>query len=418
MRQEKNEGVFILRTILRQKDPFGGFRGMRFLSPLVEPGQRVGVLYRVRYSAGSLCLCIVAICSIAYANAGTPILFTETFPLIGANLIIGVFEGFLIAIVFKQQYKRSVAAMLLANGASALIGVFLLTRSYDTFFVPWEVFYLEGPLHDNVTPALLIFCAIAFFISLVVEYPFSMWIFRAKEDKALLGFKAAALAQVCSYLSIAIIVIIAGRRDRVGSFEIDHTVVKRADSGLSVLYLSGPVSKQTVLMGLDGSNRSNIGSRIFNPSTMLYFTPNEKGNYDVWGRKLGWGREAKEEHFLIEENAVSGRPPPYDTCERSVPSRSFPPREKRHRVVIDLRNSESPDWIIQQEDGFVAKHKSGRTLRIDKEPWYPRYITVISENSVVMGLGQQIGYLDLESAKIGIVARGVHPIIIQGRRSE
>jgi hypothetical protein len=60
--------------------------------------------------------------AVAYADAGTPLLWASAFHLFLGNALIGVAEGWLVAVLFRQKAGSCVAIMIAANYFSAWVG--------------------------------------------------------------------------------------------------------------------------------------------------------------------------------------------------------------------------------------------------------------------------------------------------------
>ena len=105
--------------------------------------------------------------AIAYADAGTPLMWAGGLHLLFGNAIIGVAEGLILVLLFKLPARRCIAVMILANYFSAWVGgVFLISkisgaRSLDLYNA-WRwlwcmvvvtyviTLFLEGPSSPSV----------------------------------------------------------------------------------------------------------------------------------------------------------------------------------------------------------------------------------------------------------------------------
>ena len=70
--------------------------------------------------------------AVAFADAGTPLMWAGAFHLIIGNAIIGIAEGLILAILFRQKKARCVLIMIAANYFSAWAGGFLLSWIADS----------------------------------------------------------------------------------------------------------------------------------------------------------------------------------------------------------------------------------------------------------------------------------------------
>ncbi|MBR6464107.1 MAG: hypothetical protein IKS81_02315, partial [Verrucomicrobia bacterium] len=62
----------------------------------------------------------------AQANAGTPLMWATLLHLFIGNLLIGIFEGYLLAKFFKLSKLRSIILLIIANYISMWLGGILL----------------------------------------------------------------------------------------------------------------------------------------------------------------------------------------------------------------------------------------------------------------------------------------------------
>ena len=64
---------------------------------------------------------LCAIPSVVHANAGTPLMWAGMFHLIFGNLLIGIFEGILLAKIFHLSKLKCIGLLILANYFSAWV---------------------------------------------------------------------------------------------------------------------------------------------------------------------------------------------------------------------------------------------------------------------------------------------------------
>lgn len=101
--------------------------------------------------------------SIVLANAGTALIWAGLLHLLIGNLIIGIGEAFILRRWFGSERWRSRTLMILGNYFSMLVGL--------VFIVSWLAGWFREDLYTLRSTHLLLY-ALAFVVSLVLEWPF------------------------------------------------------------------------------------------------------------------------------------------------------------------------------------------------------------------------------------------------------
>src|SRR5262249_19254295 len=83
----------------------------------------------------ALAICVVAVlCPIsALADVGTPLVWANAFHLFLGNAFIGLFEGWLLARVFRLPKRRCIWTMIAANYLSAWVGMMLMSSLFHRY---------------------------------------------------------------------------------------------------------------------------------------------------------------------------------------------------------------------------------------------------------------------------------------------
>ncbi|MFM2082879.1 MAG: hypothetical protein RL380_1570, partial [Verrucomicrobiota bacterium] len=136
---------------------------------------------------------LVLVPQVASANAGTPLMWAGMLHLVFGNALIGLGEGWLIALVFKCPKPRCIGLMIAANYFSAWVGGWLLTSRFATKFdwnlyTAWRLFWL--------------FVVVTYLMTILLELPFIALCFWRQEKCRSRSFKASLLAQTVSYLCL------------------------------------------------------------------------------------------------------------------------------------------------------------------------------------------------------------------------
>jgi len=126
----------------------------------------------------------------AFANVGTPMVWFVSFHLLLGNLFIALFEAYLIKKFFKTHYLKTALFLIIANYVSCYAG--LIIARYSTLLVI-DVNLLNA-LGFIVTSTFLLIL-----LTIVIEWPFFLLIFRKEQDRLLKSIKASIVAQMASY---------------------------------------------------------------------------------------------------------------------------------------------------------------------------------------------------------------------------
>jgi hypothetical protein len=129
--------------------------------------------------------------AVAYADAGTPLLWASVLHLLFGNFIIGIGEGLLLAFLFRLKGALCVAIMIAANYFSAWVGgVFLISAITSS---------LSLDLY-NAWRWLWYMVAISYVITLVLEWPFIAFCFRNTKGWFRKSIWGSLVVQSASYL--------------------------------------------------------------------------------------------------------------------------------------------------------------------------------------------------------------------------
>jgi hypothetical protein len=131
--------------------------------------------------------------AVAYADAGTPLMWAGAFHLLLGNVVIGIGEGLLLALLFRLGKVPCVAIMIAANYFSAWFGgAFLLSRIAES--LPLDLYNAWRWLWGMV--------AVSYFLTLLLEWPFIALCFIVCKTKGWFrkSIWGSLVAQSASYL--------------------------------------------------------------------------------------------------------------------------------------------------------------------------------------------------------------------------
>ncbi|MBO4795788.1 MAG: hypothetical protein J5553_00230, partial [Verrucomicrobia bacterium] len=127
----------------------------------------------------------------AQADVGTPLMWATLLHLFIGNLLIGIFEGYLLAKFFKLPKLRSIILMIIANYVSMWLGGLLL--------LGWLSSLIPVDLSSGrwIYPGLIL---LSFILTLLMEYPFVFGVFKGVQGKWKTAWKGTLLTQSLSYI--------------------------------------------------------------------------------------------------------------------------------------------------------------------------------------------------------------------------
>lgn len=128
--------------------------------------------------------------SIAQANVGTPLMWATLLHLFIGNACIGIFEGSLLARVFRVPASRCIGLMVLANYFTAWVGWHLFTELFQS--------RLQIDLY-NVREVFWGLIFAAYLATIVLEWPFVAGCFWDSTHGLRRTLAASLLVQTASY---------------------------------------------------------------------------------------------------------------------------------------------------------------------------------------------------------------------------
>jgi hypothetical protein len=134
---------------------------------------------------------VVAFPQHACANAGTPLIWATMLHLVFGNALIGIGEGLLLAWLFSLPKAKCVAAMIVANYASAWLGVVLIQGAIVDA-LPMDL--------NNGWMWFWVMVVATYCMTLLVEWPFIAQRFRGTQGWFRRSVRASLVVQSASYL--------------------------------------------------------------------------------------------------------------------------------------------------------------------------------------------------------------------------
>ena len=332
-------------------------------------------------------------------------------PLMGGNLLIALLEAWVLHALFKPggRFIRSFGILLLGNYVSAVVGLLIF---------PWGSRLLFGDLFGDQSLYYVGLIAIgvlsfAWAITLAVEGPFCAWVL-GKGRSGGRAFKATVVSQTVSYAVLMLPVAAAGGLSLVTQWHRSPAVVSQASNVATVYFLSDGLLRSVRLNGTDLKHVCPLPPQAGHFTRLYLRRRRGQPDWDLIAvagqdelvlvpRLCRSGAVACLSHHSREQEEFEGRP-------WHVPE---PP--------AGLVGVPDPDWQIlflpATFRGISGSHKrTGQTLHLDFSlpfnEWVSTCPSLLPDDLLVCQLEDQIVLLDLNSGRIGIIARGTDPVVV------
>lgn len=346
--------------------------------------------------------------STASANAGTPLMWASILHLVFGNAIIGLIEGLLLGSIFKCSKWKSVLILIVANYASAWAG---------GFFVAGYLPSLVDITIQNIQYWFLAFVAVAFVITLLIEFPFFWFALRSRDHSLRRSLIATPIIHGISYTLLIGWYWMASGTSMMTKLE----VVAADEMQISepfVLYYISPEGDRVLRMNLNDSGSAKPISEVaaHHRNDRLFVRPRDASGYDLLvfldSEDRGSQTEEKVLEDFSEQAPVEWRISEGHSEEAEGSWFNF--------GTVPAIGGES-DWEFRTGfwpvEGLNGNNeKTGESFHFSLElpfsAWPVRNATQITGDYVVMQLGDdQICLLHPASRRIVLVARGKGPIV-------
>lgn len=376
------------------------------------------------------------------ANTISPLAFVFMSRLLFGNFIIGVIEGLIIYKILSATKKRAIWIMILANYASMFAGLILI----DVMGMEISHKLLLGttPLY-NVFYVILFMPIFAYVITILVEWPFCHWINTSKPKAKKRSFIASLIAQTISYVLILPFYFYTSDIDLYRQTTLDPTLSFAKNSNAWIYY----ISPQDNFLYRCRTNGTAV-ERVYDEEQLgrygLFIWPDKTdGTLELWYGTDYYDslRENKRKRILNNLPWDNSLPTWYRTSRYSMThgasiqellerqnrdteskySDSAEDFDQINDELADYRPLEQKEWIIAFSplsflgEGLMARNLKGDFVDISLHTpylvWGCFNVTVLPDNQVVCQLGREMIILfDLDSRKIGMIARGHSPVVV------
>jgi len=348
---------------------------------------------------------LLAIPLTARADAGTPLLWAGMLHLVFGNAIIGVFEGAILARVFKLKNSVCILTMIPANYFSAWFGGFFLNSQIGkslplNLYTAWHWIWI-----------MVVF---TYLMTLVLEWPFVFFCFRKSPDRLKRSLWGNLLVQSASYILLF---------------------------GWYAMASGTTLYTQTHVVAVSDVNFPKQG--------LLYFISRTNGTVDVLDlssrqtqKIAALGKVDDDERLFMQASANSpGHWNILETSRRTVICSNLPVETAVYATndynpnITEIRgtmfnfgnapiigNAMGSDWRFRTgfwpiEGLHGTNKKTGESIHLALETpfayWIARSATQLPDDSIVFQLGNdQICLFEPATKKLCLLARGQGPVVL------
>ncbi len=354
---------------------------------------------------------ILVLPSVAFANAGTPLMWVGAFHLMIGNAVIGLIEGGILIDYFRAPKVRTIGLLILANYFSSWAGGLFL-RSAIVDHLPLDI--------NN---AWLYFWVMVFFtylMTLVLEFPFVYTAFHGDAKRLRKSFTGTLVTQTVSYsLLFGLYWIVSGTtlytKTEVVQLskiplpaEVSMYFISSEDGNVYLRKLSSPVTKK--VFDLHSLNKND---RLFVRMSQI----NSK-RWDLVARLEIKGSQNARFVTVMESAQMQTAP--------SWRSKLKNPGEEPNTwfnigSVSKLGEAQNSTWEFWAGfwpvEGLRGESKTGAKAGFSYETpfgsWVVRNATHLPTDKVLLQLGfDQICVYDPAMRKIALITKGRGPVAV------
>jgi hypothetical protein len=336
--------------------------------------------------------------AVAHADAGTPLMWASTLHLFLGNAAIGIAEGLLLAMLFRQRRAGCVLIMIAANYFSAWAGGLLLaSRISDK---------LDLDLY-NAWPWLWGMVAITYFLTLLLEWPFVALCLRKSDGWFRKSLRGSLVVQSASY------VVLFGWYWGASATELY--------TDLAVVQPSAMTLTNSVILYYIADNSRTVCARdLGQGGTRKIAELKPRGHRD---RLLLQESHAVADRWdLVVESENRGPSPsnPIVTAGLACTVAEPPAVRFTEGGEVPRFRADSSGWEFRfgwMAGGLYGNNaRDGRLLNVRLETpflkWPVQYPTQLPNGQVVFQLGtDQICVLDPNERKIALLVKGCSPVV-------
>ena len=355
---------------------------------------------------------LLAIPSVAQANAGTPLMWASMLHLVFGNLIIGIVEGILLAKVFGLTKRNCIGLMILANYLSAWLGGLVIGNAIAKalpmgLYTAWPFFWLM--------------VLVTYFLTLFLEFPFVALAFRGAPAWRRKSIRASFVVQSISYMALFGWYWLASGTSLFTKTEVVELSSIPLPEKVLVYFISvddGDVYQGT-LRETQWKNIFNLDSSQRNDRLFVKPSDTETNSWDLMAR-LETDEPLKPKIIPIQERFAIVAAPSWRSTHTDPPQYegswfNFGEVPKLGSAKSSAWEFWSGFWPIEGLRG--TQTNSGERIHFSLETpfvaWSVRNATHLPTDKVLLQLGDdQVCVYDPKTKQIALVTKGRGPIAI------
>ncbi len=341
--------------------------------------------------------------AVAYADAGTPLLWATGFHLLIGNALIGIAEGMVLAALFRQTSGKTVAIMIVANYFSAWVGGLFLSHKLAES--------LNLDLY-NARSWLWGMVAITYVLTLLLEWPFVALCLRNSDGWFRKSIWGSLIVQSASYVVLFGWYWAASGTSLYTALAVVQPSAITLPKDAMLYYVadkSGDVYAQNLGQG-DTRKIGELTSVEYSDQLILQQSRTVAGRWDLVVDSKHWGElSAPSPSARIVSAGLTG------TAAEPPWARILPGGDVARFRVADKSGWQFRfGWMAARLDGENVKE--GKMLDVSLDTPFVRwpifYPTQLPSGQVVFQLGEnQICILDPNERTIALLVKGRCPVI-------
>lgn len=351
--------------------------------------------------------------SIAYANAGTPLMIGGFLYMFIGNALIGIFEGVLLWLLGRALVVKSILLMILANYVSAWGGACII-----------GCFVRQTPMTiENVQFWFWMFVLITFLLTLVIEFPFVLLVLRKTEHMLRKSLWITLVINAVSYIFIFGWYWMLSGTGMITDLDVVSAKEMQAPAGYDLYYISQD-GKSVVKTDLSGKVSKKIKAiNAPNGNDRLFVRPSQETveqSYNLFLYHHHYEPENCKEELIVERFSPSS---PLDRALSKNPDNA-PERTWENFGPVPQLNT-SGEWKyfagFWEVAGIRGKNsQDGSQFHFSLETpfitWAVRNATHIEGDFVIFQLDRkQICILNPQTKKIALIAHGKGPVVAEAK---
>lgn len=353
------------------------------------------------------------------ANTGTPLMWVTAGQMLVGNALIGILEGSLLSRWFKVARRRAILFMIAANYVSMVPGIGLAALLGEWFQSTQTAL---DPLAAGRI-AILLATAVAFLVTILVEWPFCMWAMKKQGWRPVKSLKASAILQAISYALLVPVFAYFCQMSAytVASIQPDLGFVK--SPGVTIYYIN-PDDGDIWSIKADGSakQRAQESDLIENGARLFAMRDADDRPFDLWCVREF--RQAPVQIMASIGPCAAPRPCPHCNEEPNtywnfgtkVFNSEHIELDPGNGYDVSMQTGFRADAGFWPAEGLLVIRDGDVTYRIVLDTpfvrWLCRNVVMLPDDQVLFQMDDMLLILDMPSRAMGFLTRGRGPVAV------